>query len=341
MFAFLEMKPRNLKAFCAVVDTGSLALAGGQVALSVSAVSRIISQLEADLGVALFDRTERRLLPTEAGREFHRRAREALPLFDELAAFGRRGGKGMQAPLRVAALSRHAQTVVAPVLAGLIADDPGFAPVQLDIHAQRDFAFSRLARPFEIGFGHLAGAHPDLVTESLALSPIVVAMSPRHPLARLDRVPVAALLPYPLIQLSRDTIIGVIVREAMLAADIDKQPIAEVSHTYVALEMVRAGAGLHMTDGMAARAAETRGVTLRPLATDQTVPILAFWPSRGDPLNPRALRLKQAVAALLADAAPTPVRASLDGSAHRQSDREAGQFPQPDDDATFWTTPPA
>jgi DNA-binding transcriptional LysR family regulator len=298
----LEIKPRILKAFCAVVDTGSLALAGGQVSLSISAISRIISQLEVDLGVALFDRSERRLIPTEAGREFYRRAREALPLFDDLAAFGRRGGTGGLAPLRVAALSRHAETVVAPVLAGLLAEDSGFAPVQLDVHAQRDFAFSRLARPFDIGFGHLAGAHRDLVTECLALSPIVVAMAPGHPLARLDCVPMAALLPYPLIQLSRDTIIGAMVRETMTAASIDERPIAAVSHTYVALEMVRAGAGLHITDGMAALAAEARGVKLRPLVTERTVPILAFWPGRSDPPNPRALRLKQAVAAAMTGA---------------------------------------
>jgi DNA-binding transcriptional LysR family regulator len=295
----LEIRPRVLKAFCAVVDTGSLALAAGQVNLSISAISRIISQLEADLGVTLFDRGERRLMPTQAGREFHRRAREALPLFDDLAAFGRHGGKARHAPLRVAALSRHAETVVAPVLAGLLASEPGFAPVQLDVHAQRDFGFSRLARPFDIGFGNLSGPHPGLVTELLALAPIVVATAPDNPLAKLDRVPAAALLPHPLIVLARDTIIAAIVRDALGAVSFGAPPIAEVSHTYVALEMVRAGAGLHVTDALAALAVEARGVVLRPLETDRTVPILAFWPGRSDAPEPRALRLKQAVTVFL------------------------------------------
>ncbi len=295
----MEIRPRILKAFCAVVETGSLALAGGQVALSMSAVSRIISQLEADLGVALFDRTERRLVPTEAGREFHRRAREALPLLDDLATFGRRSGKTGQALLRVAALSRHAETVVAPVVAALLAADPAFGPVQIDVHAQRDFGFSRLARPFDIGFGNLVGAHPDLATEQLTLAPIVAAMAKGHPLAKLRRVPVAALQAHPLIQLSRDTIIGTIVRDAIGVENHAAPPVAEVSHTYVALEMVRSGIGLHVTDGFAALAAQARGVVLRPLDTDRAVPILAFWPLRADAMDTRALRLRQAVSAFL------------------------------------------
>jgi DNA-binding transcriptional LysR family regulator len=295
----LEIRPRILKAFCAVVDTGSLALAGGQVALSASAISRIISQLEADLGVTLFDRTERRLVPTAAGREFHRRAREALPLFDDLASFGRRVAGDDRPPLRVAALSRHAESIVAPALARLMASEPGFGPVQLDVHAQRDFGFSRLARPFDIGFGNLAGSHPDLVTETLALAPIVVAMPQGHALAALDRVPVAALRPHPVILLARDTVIGAIVRDALGAASLAATPKAEVSHTYVALEMVRTGAGLHVTDAMAARAAEARGVVLRPLETRRTVPILAFWPARHEAPAPQAQRLKQMVNGML------------------------------------------
>jgi DNA-binding transcriptional LysR family regulator len=230
----LEIRPRILKAFCAVVDTGSLVLAGGQVALSASAISRIISQLEADLGVILFDRTERRLVPTAAGREFHRRAREALPLFDDLASFGRRTGTVQSPPLRVAALSRHAESIIAPALAGLMASEPGFGPIQLDVHAQRDFGFSRLARPFDIGFGNLAGSHPDLAAETLALAPIVVAMPPDHALAALERVPPAALRAHSLIQLTRDTVIGAIVRETLDVASLDLRPAAEVSHTYVA-----------------------------------------------------------------------------------------------------------
>ncbi|MCA3224457.1 MAG: LysR family transcriptional regulator [Burkholderiales bacterium] len=73
----LPNTPRLL-CFLAVAQSGSLVAAAQQVNLTHSAVSRHISTLEAQLGVALFRRSRQRLHLTEAGRQYAGQVRVAL-----------------------------------------------------------------------------------------------------------------------------------------------------------------------------------------------------------------------------------------------------------------------
>lgn len=59
----------RLKAFCAVVETGSVIAAADGDPNRQSQISRQIKELEDALEVGLFDRVNRRLLPTASGRE--------------------------------------------------------------------------------------------------------------------------------------------------------------------------------------------------------------------------------------------------------------------------------
>lgn len=53
----MELKSKSVRLFCAVVESGSLLAAADKIALSASAASRVISQLEERLGFTLFDRS--------------------------------------------------------------------------------------------------------------------------------------------------------------------------------------------------------------------------------------------------------------------------------------------
>jgi DNA-binding transcriptional LysR family regulator len=68
----------KLKVFHAAAEAGSFTHAGEQLGLSQSAVSRQVSALEAELGVALFHRHARGLILTEQGELLHRTAHEVF-----------------------------------------------------------------------------------------------------------------------------------------------------------------------------------------------------------------------------------------------------------------------
>ncbi|MEJ0050706.1 MAG: LysR family transcriptional regulator [Methylovirgula sp.] len=72
-----------VRAFVRAVDLGSFSKAAVEQELKVSTVSRYVSGLEADLGVALFNRSTRRLHLTEGGADFYRRAVAILAEVEE------------------------------------------------------------------------------------------------------------------------------------------------------------------------------------------------------------------------------------------------------------------
>lgn len=67
-----------LTVFTRVVECGSFAAAADRLAMSNSAVSRHVADLEAHLGSRLLNRTTRRLSLTESGRIFHERCVQLL-----------------------------------------------------------------------------------------------------------------------------------------------------------------------------------------------------------------------------------------------------------------------
>ncbi len=67
-----------LQAFVAAAEAKSFSEAARRLRFAKSAISRQISDLEADLGVRLFHRTTRSLSLTEAGRGYFERAERIL-----------------------------------------------------------------------------------------------------------------------------------------------------------------------------------------------------------------------------------------------------------------------
>lgn len=71
-------KFQEMRALVAVVEAGSFVRAADALSLSKTAVSRLINELEARLGVRLLHRTTRRLSLTPEGEVFHERCRQLV-----------------------------------------------------------------------------------------------------------------------------------------------------------------------------------------------------------------------------------------------------------------------
>ncbi|WP_137894646.1 LysR family transcriptional regulator [Ramlibacter sp. 2FC] len=79
-------KFQEMRAFVAVVEAGSFVKAAESLQSSKSAVSRLVGDLEARLGVRLLHRTTRRLSLTKEGEVFHGRCVELLGSVEEAEA---------------------------------------------------------------------------------------------------------------------------------------------------------------------------------------------------------------------------------------------------------------
>ena len=79
-------RPECDRMFAAVVETGGFSRAAERLGASASQASKLISRLEAALGVHLLNRSTRSLSPTEVGRAYYERVESLLDDYDALDA---------------------------------------------------------------------------------------------------------------------------------------------------------------------------------------------------------------------------------------------------------------
>ncbi|QRK11396.1 LysR family transcriptional regulator [Archangium violaceum] len=107
----------DLRAFCLVVDHGSITAAAKQLGETKGSVSRRLSRLESALGVPLVRRSPRLVRPTEEGVLYRQRVGRALELIEDATDALKEAQGHPRGRLRVTAPPDFAHTVLAPVLA--------------------------------------------------------------------------------------------------------------------------------------------------------------------------------------------------------------------------------
>src|SRR5262250_3390885 len=110
---------RQLQYAVAVEDTRSFRRAADLCAVSQPSLSAQVAQLESSLGVTLFERSRRGVLPTRAGEEVLRRARDVLREADDLTDAATRLTDPFAGTLRVGVIptiSPYLLPHIAPVL---------------------------------------------------------------------------------------------------------------------------------------------------------------------------------------------------------------------------------
>lgn len=91
---FGRLPLKSLAVFEAAARHGTFSAAAGELAMTQAGVSQHISQLEADLGIALFDRKHRGVALTSAGAQFHLSVEQGLrTLADGVTSVRRLGGE--------------------------------------------------------------------------------------------------------------------------------------------------------------------------------------------------------------------------------------------------------
>ena len=78
------MNTRDVEAFLAVVETGSIVAASARLNLTQPGVTRRIQSLELVLGAELLDRESKPLRPTAAGREAYEQGRRLIGVIEDL-----------------------------------------------------------------------------------------------------------------------------------------------------------------------------------------------------------------------------------------------------------------
>jgi DNA-binding transcriptional LysR family regulator len=185
----LRFSLRQLEVFVATARAGSTRGAAERVARSQSAASAALADLEAVLGVPLFDRVRQRLLLNENGRALLSKASSVLEQAAELQTLF---ASEHATPLRMAASLTIGEVLLPDLVAHWRGAHPS-SPVQILIGNTREVIAAVAAFEVDLGFIEGPQTHPDLVLSPWLSDEMVVVAAAQHPLARLRKVEAAAL----------------------------------------------------------------------------------------------------------------------------------------------------
>ncbi|ELI6431187.1 LysR family transcriptional regulator [Aeromonas salmonicida subsp. salmonicida] len=113
-----------MEAFVLAVETGSFSAVARRLKLGQPAISKLIAQLEAQLGSRLLLRSTRGLTPTEAGEAYYLRARQILDDIREADATVAQCRSNLSGRLRVSAPVTFARLHIIPHLHELLSAHP-------------------------------------------------------------------------------------------------------------------------------------------------------------------------------------------------------------------------
>jgi LysR family nitrogen assimilation transcriptional regulator len=118
------MEFKQLSNFCKVAELGSLTAAAKTLDLTQAALSRQLSMLEAELGVELFRRTGRGLVPTTAGKRLLEQAHLILQQVAAVPRAVRGTGDAVRGNLALGLPPSLARTMVVPLVEAFQAHIP-------------------------------------------------------------------------------------------------------------------------------------------------------------------------------------------------------------------------
>lgn len=201
------MELRHLRYFLAVAEELHFGRAAARVRIAQPPLSQQVRQLEQELGVALFNRTKRRVELTPAGGAFLAHARQILAETERAKRVAQRAGRGEVGRLAIGFASSADLDVLPRVLRVW---HERFPDVEVELNALLTGAqVDALHRGrIQVGFVRLPTEETNLVVESIQREPLVAALPDGHRLARRARVRLAELASETMILFPRHTAPG-------------------------------------------------------------------------------------------------------------------------------------
>ncbi|MGX9964899.1 LysR substrate-binding domain-containing protein [Roseomonas sp. F4] len=248
-----------VEAFRAVMQSGSVTRAAGMLNISQPSVSRLLADLEAGLGLRLFDRRGTRLTATSEGIELHDEVERSFLGLARVIDTAERIRTRHSEVLSVATIPALGNTLLPEVLRGFQALR-GAPVVHLHIVPSQQ-ALSMLAqRRCDLAFASIAPA-PE-IGRQVATFPMRgrVILPAAHRLADASRALTPELLAgEAMVALAAHSVMRVETEQAFARFGVAFHVAIETMQAFSAAQLVQAGFGCAIVDPMTARAHEAAG----------------------------------------------------------------------------------
>ncbi|MBX4892960.1 LysR family transcriptional regulator [Rhizobium bangladeshense] len=253
---------RQIEAFLAVAAQGTFTKAAELLHVAQPALSQLVRELELTLGVRLLDRTTRRVELTEAGREFQG---AAIKIMEDLhVAIDNAGqlAERKRGRIVIAVPPLLAAVMLPPAIQELHNAYPGLKVVIMD--ARNDIIVDAVrSGQVDCGVGTFSTLEGNIERSALARDELMLFCPPTSRFSSSSSVDWVQLSGEPLITLTRDSGIRLLVDIGFETAQIEMKPAYEVTQITTALALVRAGLGVAVLPTYARAVSDAQILTRR------------------------------------------------------------------------------
>jgi DNA-binding transcriptional LysR family regulator len=258
-----QLNLRALKSFHEIIQSGSATAAADRLGLSQPGVSRLIAQLERDVGFDLFYREKGRLVPTADGLSVYEEVDLAFSNIERINALVRDIRNHNTGQLKIVASPSFSEGILPDVVARFL---KAYPKVRLHVDSRSvETAKNQVAtRAADCGFAKLPLDRPDIRSEKIVSSDTVCVLPRRHPLAKMENLSPQQLKDAPLILLGSGSWNRVQVEDAFKKARVDALVKIETHTVGSACTFAGRGLGIAIVNELMAKSFAKGDLVLRP-----------------------------------------------------------------------------
>lgn len=237
------MNIRQLEAFHATIETGSVTRAGEKLKISQPAVSKLLRAFAETCGFQLFIRNGARLVPTLEARLLAVEVERMFSGTERIARLAKAVLNREWGEVSVAAPPALATRFLAHALSPYLADQPDLH-FTLQSRTSPRIAELVAAQQIDIGLSVLPFDHPHVDAKVIMRFDMVCVLPAQHPLAKQKSVEIDELRNEPFISLARDDCSLMTIDRAFQMKGVQKRNRIEVPLSETACGFVASGVGV-------------------------------------------------------------------------------------------------
>lgn len=275
----MKFKIRQLEAFRAVSERGSITNAAAVLGISQPAVSRLMSDFSQAVGFELFHRRRGMLEPTSDSRYLLSEVNRILDSLEHLDDLRRDIVERKGGHIRVACLPGFATSHLPRVLVKFLNEKPGVT-VTLEPDRPERILEWIIGEQYDCGLTDGFNGHPAIHSQDLYLRTVCI-LPPGHPLKDKDQISPRDLASEKIIHTRRDSRFFHRLSRAFSEEKVEINSLVEVRQFTTACTMVAEGMGASIVSALDAEEYRKSGIVVRPFLPNIHHRLSILRPSSG------------------------------------------------------------
>lgn len=260
----MSIRLRQLEAFRAVCQQGSITRAAKQLNVSQPAVSRLISSFSQSVGFTLFERKNGQLVPNQESRFLLKEVSRLLDSVEHIGELTHNIMHRKAGHLRIACLPGFATSHMPGVLARFLHNRPDVT-VTLEPDRPERILEWIIGEQYDFGVTDGFSDHPAVEADTVLMRTVCI-MADGDPLSAKEIITPEDLANEPIIHTRSDSVFFRQLSQAFSSRNVKLNTWIETRQFTAACMLVAEGTGVSIVSEMDARSHLDRGLIMRPFA---------------------------------------------------------------------------